>query len=555
MKIYFLILIVFILLLTACSPVVSPTVATPTQFSTVSMDVNSTETSQPDSPLEITNTIPVATKTLEVTPTSTPIPEANRWHWVFKPDSSEILVVNQSGEVNSIGEIDLLVDNYDYRLLTVSDHQVLLFTFSQNEPVLFLLDLEKIQEINLPPSFYYEVDMLINSVEMVEVSDNNAYFIFSTEQSYQTSSTSYPEKGPIYKIDLVSQVVSLVDEMVYHDPLYGNRLLFFQSKDGIFTRYFSENNNDLLIRELNLNTGGVRTITNSNGSPTGVYSSTSGDIFFLSRTNVVVDLEGKSVAITNSDSGLRLLRNGEVVVSPKNCQGPCDIEIFDPMENKILNNYTLPWVVQSFNRLGSQFLPSQNLLWIGAASGFLLEPPATQADFPELDEFDSPVFLLSDEKPAELVGVYPYEFSNFFHYPISDDGRYILMKSLTGTHYFMYDAFENLELFTLPINEGWDYFYGDVRFYEDGILVYFLASNTDNEYMEFYSLHEYGKTGSVYWEDQNSSILTCPDLFADGTLACWFYGSDLSFDLVRFNPTDQTKVTLIENIDVLESTY
>ena len=119
----------------------------------------------------------------------------------------------------------------------------------------------------------------------------------------------------------------------------------------------------------------------------------------------------------------------------------------------------------------------------------------------------------------------------------------------------MYDAFENLELFTLPIKEGWDYFYGDVRFYEEGILVYFLASNTDNEYMEFYSLHEYGKTGSVYWEDQNSSILTCPDLFADGTLACWFYGSDLSFDLVRFNPKDQTKEPLIENIEVLGSTY
>ncbi|MDO9084758.1 MAG: hypothetical protein Q7U53_01015 [Anaerolineaceae bacterium] len=555
MKNYFLSLSIFILFLTACSAEVSPPVAVPTESSTVSMEVNSTETNQPDSLLETISTKPDATQTLEVSPTSTPIPEANRWHWVFKPDSSEILVVNQSGEVNSIGEFDLLVDNYDYRLLTVSDHQVLLFTFSQNKPVLFLLNLKEIQEINLPASFYYDANMLINSVEMVGVSENIAYFIFSTEQSYETTGSSYPEKGPIYKIDLVSTEVSLVDEMVYHEPLYDNRLLFLQSKDGLFTRYFSANNNELLVRELNLNTGGVRTITSSTGSPSGVFSSTSGDIFLLTRSNVVIDVEGKSVAITNSESGLRLLRNGEAVISPGNCQGPCDIEIFGPMENTILNNYTLPWVVRSFNRLGTQFLPSQNLLWVGAASGFLLEPPATHGDFPELDEFDSPVFLLSDEKPAELVGIYPYEFSNFFHYPISEDGRYILLKSLTGTHYFMYDAFDNLELFTLPIKEGWDYFYGDVRFYEEGILVHFLASNSDQEYADFYSLHEYGKTGSVYWEDQEGSILSCPNLFSDGTLACWFQGPDLSYDLVRFNPNDQTKESLIENIDVLESTY
>jgi hypothetical protein len=555
MKNYFLSLSILILFLTACSAEVSPPVAVPTESSTVSMEVNSTETNQPDSLLETTSTMPVATQTLMVSPTSTPIPEANRWHWVFKPDSSEILVVNQSGEVNSIGEFDLLVDNYDYRLLTVSDHQVLLFTFSQNKPVLFLLDLKEIQEINLPASFYYDANMLINSVEMVGVSENNAYFIFSNEQSYETTGSSYPEKGPIYKIDLISTEVSLVDEKVYHEPLYDNRLLFLQSKDGLFTRYFSANNNDLLVRELNLETSEIRTITSSTGSPYRVNFSTYGDIFHLTNTNLVIDVEGRSVAITNSESGLRLLRSGEAVIFPGNCQGPCDLEIMDLMTNKILKNFTLPWVIQSFNRLGTQFLPSQNMLWIGAASGSLLEPSATQGDFPELDEFDSPVFLLSDEKPAELIGVYSYEFSNFSQFPISDDGRYILLKSLTGTKYFIYDVYNNLELFTLPIQDGWDYFYGDVRFYEEGILIHFLASNPEKEYADFYALYEYGKTESVYWEDHEGMILTCPDLFSDGTLACWFQSPDLSYDLVRFNPKDQIKVTLIENIEVLESTY
>ena len=301
MKNYFLILSILIFLLTACSPEVNSTEAVPNQPTTVRLDASSSETSQPNSPLVITNPIPVATKTMEITSTSSPISEANRWHWVFKPDSSEILVVNQSGEVNSIGEIDLLVDNYNYRLLTVNDHQVLLFTFSQNKPVLFLLDLEEIQAINLPASFYYDENMMINSLEIVGVSEKNAYFIFSTEQSSETASTSYPEKGPIYKIDLVSQEISLVDEKVYHEPLYDNRLLFLQSKDDLFTRYFSANNNELLVRELNLNTGGVRTITSSTGSPSGVYSSTSGDIFLLTRSNVVIDLEGNSVTITDSE--------------------------------------------------------------------------------------------------------------------------------------------------------------------------------------------------------------------------------------------------------------
>jgi len=485
-------------------------------------------------------------------PTNTPIPEKNRWHWAFKPETSEIFVVNQSGEVHSIGEIDLLdIDNY--RLLSVSDHQVLLFTFSQNKPGLYLLDLKEIQAIKLPASFYYDENLFINSLDVIGVVDDKAYFIFSTEQSSQTDRNYYPEKGPIYKIDLLSKHVSLVDEKVYHEPFYDDQLLFLQSKDGHFTRYFSENNNNLLVRELNLETGESRTITSSNGSPSRVNSSIFGEIFHLTNSNVVVDVEGESVIITDSESELRLLRGGEAVIYPKNCQGPCDIEIIDPMTNKILHNYTLPWVAQSFISLGTQLLPNKNMLWMGAASSQLLDAPETRNDFPELNDVDFPVFLMSEEKPAELIGIFSKKFLDYFQYPISDDGRYILLKSISGSHYFIYDAFENLELFSLPIKEGWDYFYGDVRFYTEGILIHFLASNNEKDYIDFYSLHEFGQTGSVYWEDQEGSILTCPDLFSDGTISCWIQRPDTNYDLVRFEPNTENSKYLIENVFVLES--
>lgn len=397
-------------------------------------------------------------------PTNTPIPETNRWHWAFKPETSEIFVVNQSGEVHSIGEIDL-VNNYDYSLLTVSNHQALLFTFSKNKPIFYLLDLREIHAIKLPASFYFDVNLFLHSLEVVGVADNKAYFNFSTEQSSQTDRNYYPEKGPIYKIDLTSKQVSLVDEKVYHEPFYNDRLLFLQSKDGRFTRYFSENINNLLVRELNLETGESRTITSSTGSPNRVNSSIHGDIFHLTNSNVIVDMEGVSVTITDSESELRLLWGGEAVIYPNNCQGPCDIKIIDPMTNKILHNYTLPWVAQSFFRLGTQLLPNQNMLWIGASPNQLFDSPATRNDFPELVDVDFPVFLLNEEKPAELIGIFSNEFLDYFQYPISDDGRYILLKSISGSHYFIYDAFENLELFSLPIKEGWDYFYGDVRFF------------------------------------------------------------------------------------------
>ncbi len=556
-----IVLLLIILFLSACSTPPSA-VDEATQVGEITVYTPPAENATP-TPIQLqvqdrTNPEPIVLATVTtappITPTNNSIPETNRWHWVFNPDSSEILVVNQSGDVHSIGEIDL-AGNYNYRLLPVSDHQVLLFTFSQKKPVVFLFDLKEIQTIKLPASFYYDENMLINSLEVVGVSDHNAYFIFSTEQSSQTDRNTYPEKGPIYKIDLVSKEVNLVDEKVYHEPSYDNRLLFLQSKDGLFTRYFKASNNDLLVRELNLNTGEVRTITSSTGSPNRVNSSIHGEIFHLTVSNVFVEVGGKSVNVTGSESELRLLRGGEAVLSSGDCQGPCDIEIIEPMTNKILANYTLPWVAQSFFRLGTQFLPNQNMLWIGASSSQLLEPPATQSDFPELDDFDHPVFLLGDQKQEELIGIFPNEFFDFFQYPISDDGRYILLKSSTGSHYFIYDAFENLELFSLPIEEGWDYFYGDVSFFEEGILIHFLASNPDKEYKDFYSMHQFGQSGSVYWEDQEGSILSCPDLFSDGTLACWFQNPDLYYDLVRFNPTDQTKVQLVENIEVLESTY
>lgn len=554
-----LLLITFFL--SACATSTSPiTIDEATQISE-NTDLTPPEVNVSPTTVEIqiqdrTNPEPIvlATETATPTlmPTITPMPEANRWHWAFKPETSEIFVVNQSGEGHRIGEFDLLdIDNY--RLLTVSDHQVLLFTFSQNKPGLFLLDLKEIQSIKLPSSFYYDENLFINSLKLVGVADDKAYFLFSTEQGSQTDNNYYPEKGPIYKIDLQSKQVSLVDEKVYHEPYYDNRLLFLESKDGLFKRYFSTNTNNLLVRELNLETGESRIITSSTGSPTRVNSSIHGDIFHLTNSNVIVDVEGESVTISESESVLRLLRGGEAVIYPKNCLGPCDLEIIDPMTNRILHKYTLPWVAQSFIRLGTQLLPNQKMLWIGASSNQLLDAPATRKDFPQLNDIDFPVFLLSEEKPAELIGIFSNEFLDYYQYPISDDGRYILLKSVSGSHYFIYDTFENLELFSLPIKEGWDYFYGDVNFYEEGFLIHFLASNSEKEYIDFYSVYNFGQSGSVYWEDQEGEILSCPDLFSDGTISCWIQRPDTNYDLVRFEPGTEKLRKLVENVFVLES--
>lgn len=559
MRIAYFVFIFLVIFLTACTAPVTD--QEPTEVSEIA-NSEPTEEIEVASPMqeevkgsltpEITAAL-IETTLPTIEPTSTPLPEKTRWHWVFSPNTSEIQVVNQVGEVRSIGTMDL-IDVYDYRLLQFNEQQALFFTLLNGKPVIKMFGLENVQDVSLPAGFVFDQYMFTSSIQMVGSSDNYGYFVFATEASYGTSGGSYPEKGPLYQVDLNSSSMKLIDSNVYQSRLDDPRYYFFQSEDGENLRYFKMQDSALLINEVELSSGAIRTITQTTGSPDIVSASEFGDSFFLPRSELYIESEGRSKSFSNSQSLVRLLISGEVILLPSNCLGPCEVEVSEPISGVIMGTFTVPWSTSSYSRLGTRLLPDGSLLWVGAPKRFLLEPPATSDDFPELSDEDRPVFRISSDGNYQLIGVRPlYDLWYSNRYPVSSGGRYLLLKSYSASEYFIYDSIENKKVLYFPQYENWIYEFGSVNFYPEGIFVQFFVSSITEDYSQFLSFLNFNSGEFIFWEESEANILFCPDFFEDGTIACWVQRENLNSDLVRFKPGSENSKILIEDVYVLES--
>ena len=190
----------------------------------------------------------------------------------------------------------------------------------------------------------------------------------------------------------------------------------------------------------------------------------------------------------------------------------------------------------------------QSLLVAGRPSAFLSKAPAAVADYPDLLGEDSPLFRLTPDGQARLVGIY---IGN-----ASEDGRYVLLRSSDQTKFFIYDVIADRPLFEMPIDTQLkDYYVMSARFFDTGILINLSASDPVDQtvYKSFNYDYVYNTSTSIAWEDVNAEINTCPDLLEDGTLICWFYRTDgNNFDLMRFDPTTGTKTILLENVWLID---
>lgn len=562
MKSLFFAFVVFVFLLSACSSSPTPTVSSVAMDGTENLDstlesgISSSEVKEDiKSPAIEASILPTESITPTIIPTSTPVQEKDRWNWVFSPDSGDIQVVNQLGDVRSIGKLDLN-DVYNYRLLQYNDHQALFFTLLNGKPVIKMFDLDGIQDVGLPSSFSYDEYLFLVSIQKAGASDNYGYFIFATESSYETVSSSYPEKGPLYQIDLNLLSIKLIDSNVFQDNSMDFRYYFFQSEDGQKLRYFKMQDSALLINELDFINGSVRPIAQSTGSPDFVSASKFGESFFLPRTDLYITATGLSKSFTNSQSVVRLLRGGEIILVPSNCSGSCELSVVEPMSGAIMGNYTLPWSTQSFLRIGTQILSDGSLLWIGTPKIYLQDKPSNTDLDSLLDDYDYPVFRLNQDGSSQVIGVFrPRDYTFEYRYPISQDERYILMKSLNSSTFFIYDSEKNQEILTLPSKNGWDFDFGYAFFHPEGILIDFSISNLQKEYAQLFALLRSGTQESVNWENSEDYINFCPDIFEDGTISCWVQRQNLNHDLVRFRPTTQNFNYLIENVVVLEWIY
>ena len=544
-------LFAMVIFLSACASPAVPTSAPIEQ-------VESTSTSQPVEVLPAENT---ATATLipEPTTTPTPVPPSPHWYWAMDPDTAKVIAVNQFGERREIGVLDQ-ADDLHTESESLDDERALLFLDNEDTLRVYLLTLDGIQKIKLPSEpFYFNTEFSQVSRAVVAVHDDYAVFTYVTTGAYQSQTAGAADTGPVFLVDLKSLTANLIDKDANRNPLDANRAWFHASKDGRYLRYLNgiADAEKIEIRELDLVTGAARTIHTNQGPPVRIHASPEGDLWYPDSANLILDLNGNQMDFADEAQMFTPLKDGKGLVYYWNCVDHCEIEVITPFGNDAALTYNLPWTIESSTSYVSvrQLLPDQNLLFAGLPYVMLSNTPAAVEIYPDLTEEDIPLFRLTPDGQARLVGTY---VEGDFTSNVSADGQFILMKSTDKTSFFIYDAVADRPLFSMPIDTELEDSLPDVRFLDNGILVNLSAAvpgTKHSVYHYFYHVYYYKTSTALNWEDVNAEINTCPDLLEDGTLVCWFYRTDSSnFDLVRFDPATGTKTVLLENVWLIDFT-
>ncbi len=531
-------LFAIVIFLSACS---SPAASTSAPIE----QADATSTPQPTL-IPATNTA-TATFTPEPTSTPTPVPPSPRWYWsVDDSDKAKVIAVNQFGERRELGSLDQADDLHTS--VTSLDHERAVLFLDNNDTLrVYLLTPDGMQKIKLPGEpFYFNTEFAQTSRAIIAVYEDHVLFSYVTE----SASNIMPDTGPIFLIDLMALTTQLIDKTVSRDSYSNNSYWIHTSPDGHTLRYMNGDQGKIDIRELDMVTGEAHTLFTTKGSSYNIRTSPQGELWYLRNENRIVDLNGNQTDFTDKSQTVRPMQDGNIAVYPRECVDECEIKVFVPFGNTTELTYNFPWVIESgsiYNNI-NQVLPDQNLLVAGRPSAFLSKAPAAVTDYPDLLEEDSPLFRLTPDGQARLVGIY---IGN-----ASEDGRYILLRASDQSSFFVYDAMADRPLFDLPIdNTLEDYFVMSVQFFDTGILVNLVpsVSGGQNEYRYFYHAYIYKTSTPIAWEDVNAEIINCPDLLEDGTLVCWFYRTDsTNFDLVRFDPASGAKTILLENVWLIE---
>jgi hypothetical protein len=485
------------------------------------------------------------------------VPEPTRWHWAYDAAAGNMVAVELSGQQKVVAPFDLL--GFDKRVaFPLDETRALLFVKSGENMRAFLLSLDAVQEISLPDSFPYDANLSFRSLTLVAVRGQKAFVAFTTRQSHGGGIT-FPSRGPGFLIDLDGLSARMVDANVYNESLEDPRSWFFPSDDGRYVRFFAGDDNNLQIRELDMDTGQDRVLENTVSTPKYIVISREGEVWYMANVGQVGDINGNHVDYPEPDSHLFPLAKGNGIITPKDCSAPCTLELIEPFGGNTHLTYAMPWNIEqtSFYPMLTQLLPDQTLLTVGTATGNLFEFPVDFESYPGLLDDDLPVFRLSPEGESEWVGI--YSDLAFFSEPdlmISADWRYMLMKSTDQSNYYIYDTLADKALFNLPVEEGWDMFYATAQFFEHGAFIHLTGSNGNNEFKEFFSRGIFDTSETVVWTEQGNTFSSCTDLYSDGMLACWYYDeAQQNSDFVRVDPASGTRMPLLENVIEFEAVW
>jgi len=539
MKRSFTLLVAMVIFLSACATPAASTSA-PTE------QVGPAPTSQP---VEVVPVESTATTVLipEATTTPTPVPPSSHWYWAVDLDTAKIIAVNQLGERREIGALDPS-ENENASYLSIDNERALLFLDSNNNLRLYLLTPDGMQKIALPSDpFYFNAESWQPSRAILATYEDHVLFSYVTDGS----SNIMPDRAPILLVDLKALTARLIDESVSRGSYSDSRAWIHASADGRILRYLNGDQAKMDIRELDMLTGEARTLFTTTGSSYYIYASPQGDTWYLSNANLIQNIDGNQKDLADESLTFRPLKDGKGIVYPLDCVDDCEIKLISPFANEAELTYHFPWTIEFGTFYGEvgQWLPDQSLLLAGKPFANFSNPPAAAEAYPDLTGNDSPLFRLTPDGQARLVGIYTGN--------VSDDGRYILLRSSNQTSFFVYDAVADRPLFDMPVDPALEGFLPTVKFLDTGILVNLTASvvGDKNAYRSFYYVYSYKTSTAMTWEDVNLEYSGCPDLLEDGSVVCWLYRMDtFNFDLVRYDPVTETKTTLLENVWLIDFT-
>src|SRR6266540_2509490 len=419
----------------------------------------------------------IATLPPEPTATATSVPPSH-WYWGVASDTEMVIAVNQFGETRELGTLEQ-TDDLHTSFLSIDDERAFLFLDLNNNLRVYLLTPDTIQKIALPSDpFYFDSDHAQNSRAVVARHDDRVVFSYVTGGG----SNVMPNTGPLLLMDLTSLTATLIDETVSRGPYRDNSRWLHSSEDGRYLRYLNGDSQNMEFRELDLVTGDARTFYTTTGSSFGIHASPQGDQWYLRNAKLILTLDGEQKDFANDSSQtVRLLKDGMAMTYPLDCVDDCEIRISTPFRDDPELTYHFPWAIQygaSYAQV-NQYLPDRSLIFAGEPYLGFANPPAALETYPDLTEEDSPLFRLTPDGQARLVGILANN--------ISDDRRYILLESSDHTSFFIYDVMADRPLFDMPMDSTLEDYYPTVRFFDRGILVTLGATvpSEENAYRVF----------------------------------------------------------------------
>ena len=487
-------------------------------------------------------------------PTLPPAAESPSAHWYWAANAENLVfAVDQDGEVREIGNLPVYQKEFD--AFPVDAERAVLFTDEGAQLHAHMLTLDGIQPIELP---YLPVtdDFARFSWSVPAVYGKYLVLAYTTIPGSAGDAGTQADSGPLVLIDLETLTGEIVDEHVnkdaYTDAFREIRSWAHLSEDGRYLRYLNGDKNSMSLRELDLSTGTAHTIyTGVRPQKTSsILGSLPGDLWIFRNDQTLVNIHGDQTQVPVETAAYQPLRDGKAMTYSYECEDRCEIKVISPFNDMEELKFTIPWstAVTLHNPLMNILTEDQSLVFTAEPLNRFVNAPSIVNDYPSFPQSDSPVFRLTLDGKARLIGFYAGETSSDT-VPASTDGRYLFLKSVDESSYFVYDTREDRSIADIPIDPTMEsYFGGATHFRENGFIIKITASTPDGTYRDSYLTYSLQTEETFHWESDTEVFDYFQDILPDGTIICELADMDTSANqLIRYDPRTHKSKTLLEN--------